>query len=364
MEQLERQIEALLKRLYGDVLPDDSAASKRASIAVPSEQTQSPPAIPLPRSRSKTDTGVVREVAKKTTMFLRRLSDALPGSGSGTSGTTPRGTPRSSAPGTTSASTTPRATTQAAANLPPTPLSRSRSGPSSSSYIAENTALKHEENDFVKPLAREKAKERVGIASGTESPRKRAHSSYIVGAGTVRGVPGEAGVNSASLRRLRSMHASTPLGPSDKALGIRRTRSEEQLSSWDCIETTLIGRKTSARTLMPQPERPRAPSCHVTVLEQEYANTANPSPRRGALRIVVCMHSSLTNVIDQSDLTWSPSGSIRAASIMRYVDYIVFANGDPDAVRTLIISYRLYEKPVWLLANLSFRCAPHARTQV
>ena len=43
---------------------------------------------------------------------------------------------------------------------------------------------------------------------------------------------------------------------------------------------------------------------------------------------------------------------------MRYVDYIVFANSDLDAVRTLIISYRLYEKPVWLLANLSFRCAP------
>lgn len=285
MEQLERQIEALLKRLYGDVLPDDSAASKRASIAVPSEHTQAAPAIPLPRSRSKTDTGVVREVAKKTTMFLRRLSDALPGSGSsngGASGTTPRGTPRSSAPGTTSASTTPRATTQAA-NLPPTPLSRSRSGPSSSSYIAENTALRHEQTDFVKPLAREKAKERVAIAAGTESPRKRAHSSYIVGAGTVRGVPGEAGVNSLSLRRLRSMHTSTPLGPSDKALGIRRTRSEEQLSSWDCIETTLIGRKTSARTLLPQPERPRAPSCHVTVLEQEYVTSANPSPKRGAL---------------------------------------------------------------------------------
>lgn len=270
LDQLEHQIEALLKRLYGSSLPAEDAPvskdRKRASIQVPAELDPNVAA----RSRSKSDHGVVKEVAKKTSSLIRRLSDALPSTPRGSSRSSPRATPSTSNP----PSTTP---TPRGSGIQGGPLGRSRSGPATT----EETAVKHEPVEpKPAPVLPEKAKERVVIPASTESPRRRKMGG---GSHTLRGVPGESSHN-ASLRRLRSMHVSTPMGPVFEAASvIRRTRSEEQLASWDCMETTLIGRKTSSRSILVHPERPRVPSLLVSALEQEYRTSGSASVKKGAL---------------------------------------------------------------------------------
>ena len=62
---------------------------------------------------------------------------------------------------------------------------------------------------------------------------------------------------------------------------------------------------------------------------------------------------------DEYDIVYAPNGAIRAASMLRLVDFVVLHNSDPDLIRTLIITNRLFEKPGWLMSNLTFTCASY-----